>query len=283
MNIQLFSDLHMEFYRRENGLDGQVAVHPQADVVVLAGDIDTGENAFRQAYTLAQTHGKQVLFVPGNHEFYHQDWPSLSRKFAASARDGVHVLMDSMVEIDGVRFCGGTLWTDFALYKHAKRMNDVSEAMQVGAQGLNDFRIIRDGTTPFTAYRSAQAHEATRAFIDATLDTPFEGKTVVVTHHAPHPNSIHPRFAPGERVLQSTHTLPSENPYWRLNVCFASDLTPVVEKADIWLHGHVHDSMDYQVGKCRVYANPRGYPVSGRDGKVYFENEKYDPGLLIEV
>ncbi len=43
-----------------------------------------------------------------------------------------------------------------------------------------------------------------------------------------------------------------------LNAAFVSDLTPLIEKADLWIHGHVHDSFDYEIGDTRVIANPRG-------------------------
>ncbi|WP_215884515.1 hypothetical protein [Acidithiobacillus sulfurivorans] len=31
----------------------------------------------------------------------------------------------------------------------------------------------------------------------------------------------------------------------------------------IWIHGHVHDRMNYRIGKTRVLCNPWGYPNEG--------------------
>jgi Icc-related predicted phosphoesterase len=102
------------------------------------------------------------------------------------------------------------------------------------------------------------------------LAKPFEGKTMVITHHGPHPKSVHPRY--------------SGDP---LNAAFVSDLTPLVEQADLWIHGHVHDSFDYTVGKCRVVANPRGYARNRlyADGpeQIVWENPAFDPALVIEA
>ena len=70
---------------------------------------------------------------------------------------------------------------------------------------------------------------------------PFDGRTVVVTHHGVAPLSIHPRYG-DERV----------------NAAFASDLRHMLDLADLWIHGHVHDSFDYRVGDARIIANPRG-------------------------
>ena len=88
---------------------------------------------------------------------------------------------------------------------------------------------------------------------------------MVITHHAPHPLSIHPRYV--------------RNP---LNAGFVSDLTPLLQGADLWLHGHVHDSFDYQVGRCRIVANPAGYP-SLESGRLELENRRFDAGLVLTL
>jgi hypothetical protein len=93
---------------------------------------------------------------------------------------------------------------------------------------------------------------------------------VVLTHHAPHPDSIHARFA-GSPV----------------NGAFVSDLTELVAQADLWLHGHVHDSFDYRVGRCRVVANPRGYAQNRNDAgsidELVFENPAFQRQLVIDL
>lgn len=85
-------------------------------------------------------------------------------------------------------------------------------------------------------------HEGSRRWLEGELAKPYPGSTVV-THHGPHPLSIHPRYQ-GDQI----------------NAGFVRDLTPLQQQADLWLHGHVHDSFDYPgVGRCRVVANPAGY------------------------
>jgi hypothetical protein len=94
--------------------------------------------------------------------------------------------------------------------------------------------------------------------------------TVVITHHGPHPASIHARFA-GSAI----------------NGAFVSDLAELVAQADLWLHGHVHDSFDYRVGRCRVVANPRGYAQNRKEvdaiDALRFENPAFVADLLLEV
>ena len=106
------------------------------------------------------------------------------------------------------------------------------------------------------------------SFIAAALADPFDGTTVVITHHTPSPKSVHPRYA-GDA----------------LNAAFSSNLEHLMigSKAPaLWIHGHTHDSYDYVVNGCtRVVANPRGY--TGRYGAVGQENALFNPGLVIEV
>ena len=54
----------------------------------------------------------------------------------------------------------------------------------------------------------------------------------------------------------------------------------------LWLHGHTHAGSDYQVGRCRVVANPAGYvrnrEFAHRDDFV-FENETFDRNLIVAL
>ena len=68
MRLHILSDLHLEF--------GQVDIPPtEADVVVMAGDIHLGPNGCRWARK--QFPDQPVIYVPGNHEYYHHSLPEL--------------------------------------------------------------------------------------------------------------------------------------------------------------------------------------------------------------
>lgn len=45
---------------------------------------------------------------------------------------------------------------------------------------------------------------------------------------------------------------------------------------DLWVHGHMHNSVDYRVGATRVVTNPRGY--AGHE-----INPNFNPQLVIEI
>ena len=230
MKLHVLNDLHIEF-------EDFAPPATDADVVVLAGDIGVGLGGQRWAET--RFPDKPVIYVPGNHEFYHHDI-ALMDALKAEAPDNVYVLNDDQVIIDGVRFLGSTLWTDFALFGEADRFF----AMQTARQGMTDFSIISNDGRRFTPEDAIRLHTASREWLATMLAEPFDGTTVVVTHHAPSSRSVHPRYA---------HDL--------LTPAFASNLENLMDgdRAALWIHGHMHESFDYEVYGTRVVCNPRGY------------------------
>ena len=248
MRIHILSDLHLEFAPFQ-------LVQSDADVIVLAGDIHTGANGFKW---IRETFPKQqIIYVLGNHEFYGQKIPKLTEELKAVAvGTNIHVLENDAIEIGDIIFLGATLWTDFRLN------GDVVLAEVTAQTGMTDFRRIRM-TPTYRRFRPADArriHTQSLSWLDQQLEKVRGRKVVVVTHHAPSPQSIPQRFR--------------NDP---LNPAFASNLEPFVaaSNASLWIHGHIHQHSDYTIGSTRVIANPRGYPCEPQIG--------FDPALVVEV
>lgn len=251
--LWVLSDLHFEF----EDVPPPLEIPADADVCVLPGDLLNRGGQRSLDYLAAQVAPHiPVVFVPGNHEFYGAGITE-GRHLMRSARlPGVHVLDDDLVVIGGVRFIGATLWTDFC-FGGSREWN-----AHAAAGLMNDYRAIAFRKNPWKRLFPADTermHWASRRFIQDALRMPFDGPTVVVTHHAPHPDSIHPRFEGSS-----------------LNAAFASDLTDLIEAdgPDLWVHGHMHDGLDYEVGRTRILCNPRGYGS---------ENAAFDPSLVIDL
>lgn len=237
MRIHVLSDLHLEF--------GDFDVPDvEADVVLIAGDLDVGARGIRwAAHRLVDT---RVLYVPGNHEFYHHSMPELVDRLrdAASRTNGqVTVLDRDSVEIDGVVFVGATLWTDFELDGESR------QAMASARRGMRDYKEIwvdRDDRLLLPSDTVA-AHRRDLEWLRETMPTFSSRRLVVITHHAPSAISI-PPYHLGDP----------------LNPAYASRLDHVVEAsgAALWVHGHTHHAVDYRIGGTRVVSNPRGYTPS---------------------
>ncbi|MDR5855712.1 metallophosphoesterase family protein [Caballeronia sp. LZ062] len=257
MKLHVVSDLHLE-----GNFD---AAHPginpvlDADILVLAGDIARGARATK----LFARWPRPVLYVHGNLEARSGHLIDLSRsiRMQASGTNVRYLEMETYV-VGDVRFVASCLWTDYALY------GAPSSAMKEAARCMPEFAHYRGGDNrAFSPAYALKLHQMARAWLTSELGKSFDGKTVVLTHHAPHAKSIPQRFA-GDP----------------LSPAFASDLSSLMQHADLWVHGHVHESCDYMVGTCRVVCNPRGYRRKIRAGENGAdENRSFNPNLVIAI
>lgn len=275
MKLLVLSDLHID--------SGAFRVPEiEVDAVVLAGDIAaTAAKALRWAQRPGNF-GEHVpiIFVPGNHEFYSGVMDTALADMRQAAASNVHALNSGEVVLHGVRFLGATLWTDFALAieTEAGPVSDVPRSMDAARWKMNDYKSIRVAENVsrsgypdrvkrrkrrLTPEDTAALHLAQRQWLADKLAEPFEGPTVVVTHHAPHRGSLHQKFAS----------------HW-LSAAYVNQLPASFFDVPIaWIHGHTHESVDYRVGNTRVVCNPRGY-ASVFEPEL---NPAFNPGLVIEV
>lgn len=260
MRLLILSDLHCEIWKDEGpSID---IFQSQPDVVILAGDIDVACRAPAWAGRVFES--IPVIYVPGNHEYYGSNIAEMDRLLndACASTKNVHLLNCSELVVSDVRFLGATLWTDFNLYglesrdlamKKAKQCMLDYERIKISVSG--QARLLRPEDT-------TELHARDAAWLARKLAEPFAGTTVVITHMAPSRKSIAPKYS---------DDLTSAG--------FASPLDDLVNQCDLWIHGHTHDSFDYQVGRGRVVANPCGYRTRG--GGV--ENAAFDPNLVVAI
>lgn len=265
MKLHIASDLHLEFLRQDHPGFPIIDRETDADVLVLAGDIDLRNYA-------EGTFGNwpvPVVAVAGNHEFYGSEYHEVRREMRQRESRAWSYLECETVEhvgrdADHVRFLGCTLWTDYALYGAAPAAMDVARRM------MRDHSVIQWQGRRFTPDDALELHKESVAWLEAQLAQPFSGKTVVVTHHGPHVESVHPKYGA-----------------MALNAAFSSDLTHLLsgEKVSLWIHGHTHSSRDYVVNGARVVCNPCGYPSSARTSveNMRFENAEFNRGLVVEI
>lgn len=271
MRLLILSDLHREvWYRSGIRSEGSADPYPKTDLavarpdlVILAGDIDMGARAVEWANRVFPD--LPVLYVHGNHEGYGHNLDEVQTEIAEACAVTGHVYYLNRREkvIDGVRFLGATLWTDFKLYGKESAVLAKYDA----SQWMNDYKRIRLAKKGYRKLRpddTEQWHFRDRCWIEERLAEPFDGKTVVVTHMAPSERSIADEYK-GDRCSPA----------------FASNLDHLVEHADLWIHGHVHHSLDYRIGTGRVVCNPLGYP--GRADRIRPENSAFDPNFIVEI
>jgi predicted phosphodiesterase len=260
--IQIASDLHLDALQSRFPRQALLEAAKEADVLVLAGDIHLGTGAVE----IFADWPVPVVYVNGNHEAYGSEYGGLVAAIAQrSAGTQVHYLERRSIEFGGVRFLGCCLWTDYELY------GDRARSMAYAREANSDHAaILVQGNEQFGPEEALAEHRRAVKWLEEELAKPFDGKTVVVTHHGVSPESIHPRF----------HDHP-------VNPGFLSDLRRLLPRADLWIHGHVHDSFDYLHDNARVVANPRGYPrnlaAAQSAEALKWENVLFDPACVVEL
>ena len=270
MRVHVFSDLHLEFGPLEFPAD--VRAGRLADLVLLAGDIHTKRRGPRWA---AETFDAPVAMILGNHEAYGDSlYASIAaqRKSAAESserrRHPVRMLereTSTLMTAGGtpVRIIAATLWTDFEIFGATEQ----ARMMDNAHRSMNDFQMIRivDSVRreqrPLAPSDCLRLHRESLSYIANGLSKPFDGVTIVMTHHAPSRRSVPASF--------------SADP---TTAAYASDLEALIEQTrpQLWVHGHIHTSSDYVIGSTRVVCNPRGYFPSDL-------NAGFDPTLVIEL
>jgi len=255
VRVQLLSDLHLEFIEQEG--PGAVnrffdSLDPEGvDVLVLAGDITRAGRIHTDLSRFANLYGSvgaDVVYVPGNHEYYGTYWWKVNKAIAKveAEHENLHSLgVAAMRDVRGLRFVGGTLWFP----------KPDPDTLTAGRWGMSDFRLIAD-FEPWVYGANAACVKVIEAHA-AEAD-------VIVTHHLPSEQCI-------AREFQSSP----------LNPFFVHDMTPLIERDQppLWLYGHTHAPQEHQIGKTRLICNPKGYPGE-RHG---LHRDPFNAKLVIEV
>jgi predicted phosphodiesterase len=264
MRIQVVSDLHLEF------ADINIQNQQNVDVLILSGDIMVASKVnlpnseygirFRDFLKRVSFQFPHVIYVAGNHEFYSDGkfFESIDQlRAACSLHDNIYFLERNCKIIDDIVFVGGTLWTDMnkfdPLTLHAIR------------DMMNDYRATVNDHAGYRKLKPADTvdrHRLTVEYIKHVVREHKDKQCVVVGHHSPSFQSVHPMYA-SEYIV---------------NGAYHSDLSEIMldnPNIKLWTHGHTHHPFDYAIGDCRVVCNPRGY-----DG---YENTGWNPNKIIEL
>lgn len=243
MRINYMSDLHLEF----GGPDLEVG---EGDVLILAGDVCTASSfvmrgeekeklMYLRFFNKCVENYKKVFYVMGNHEHYSYFYDETEKVLREHLPEGITLLHNQSEYYDGVHFVGATLWTNFN--------NGDGATMQLAQNSMNDYHTVykKSGMNLLTPQETLKENDNTVKWFNQCIPTLAQGPVVVITHHAPSPQS----FNNGYREESS-------KPF------YVNDLESFINKnknIKYWVHGHIHETNNYQIGECNVVSNPRGY------------------------
>lgn len=236
--FRLMSDLHLEF-RSNSGWSKILDMkNNPADVLILAGDIGVAERGELYAFLdVACIHYPSVLMVMGNHEHYSGNFLYTKNIIDAATQDkpNFHLLECDHIDLDGVRYIGATMWTDY------NKNNPLTKLHVSGV--MSDYRVIKYGDRKLLVDDIYAVHVRTRKYLSDMLDQPFDGIKVVITHHAPNEQSVPNQYKDDVQT----------------NYGYYSDCAELLGKSKYWLHGHMHSFAEYDANGTKVVVNPLGY------------------------
>lgn len=222
--------------------------HPRPDPTKLSGMIKLGNRQsaayqYRDFLSRASFEFPHVIYIAGNHEFYHGKFPgSLADLRRESAHfPNIYFLENDVKVLNDITFIGCTLWTDM------NRGDPLT--LHSGPSMMTDFNVIRNDNAGYTKLRPAHvmaAHRRSLEYISTVVAGKHDQKFAVIGHHAPTPLSIH-------EIYKDDYIM---------NGMFHSDLSEFIldrPQIKLFTHGHTHHPFKYQIGDTWVLCNPRGY------------------------
>lgn len=254
MRTLVLADLHDDFWA-DKGRDpfrGAEAVLDGVEALVIAGDI-SNKPKVRWKYAFARLRARfgtiPIHVLPGNHDFY--DWriDDETRLAEIAAAFDVGYAQAKTLRLGNARVICATLWTDLEL-GGGRAENET----RVPAQ-MNDYRYIRKASGGYRRILPKDIlaiHHAHRSFITEALAAPFDGPSIVITHHAPHPSVL--------------GTYAKDLP-----AAYGSDLSEILESPqapDLWLFGHAHDAQSMTHGRTELRNVSLGYPMDITDAEI---------------
>jgi len=252
MAIQIFSDLHLEAPRAYDVFE----IEPKAPHLALLGDIGNvaaHRRDFLEFLTRQLGQFRTVMFVPGNHEAYHSNWPETLDILHAFERDsnarketglGEFILLDRRV----LRLPdSNTVVLGCSLFSYVP-----PESRMAVSLGLNDFYQ----TDNWDVDAHNEMHRRDLSWLNAQV-ADLEGsdaKIVIFSHWSPtmDARAIDPRHV-GSLATSAFSTDLSEER------CFKSG------RVKLWAFGHTHYNCDFVAdrengaGPLRLVTNQRGY------------------------
>lgn len=266
--LRIASDIHLEHwgaggvekrYKWERIIKNIILPPLDSDketTLILAGDISDLSCMDRFEYFMNHVaqRFKAIIYVQGNHEYYEGCWRQGQDVYKTSLEQWDNVFYDHKIVLKDITFLTTTLWTDFD--------GEDPVCMEAARTSMSDYKWIKYGERNLLPSDVLFEHKvAKKILLDNLAEAMGKTTTVVITHHAPSRRSILPQF---ESDI--------------FNGCFANSFEQeiLLTKPLLWIHGHMHDSLDYNIAGTRIICNPYGYHTST-------VNKKYNNKLVVQV
>lgn len=280
MKLHVINDIHNDVCPYDLNIQ---YFSEQVDAIVLSGDYSNTIHHLEKVIIECQKYKLPLIYIPGNHEFYNYCIQTVKETINAFAKKYSYFKPLQLVDIDGaadirtyvdhtnkVAFIGDTLWTDYDLFSSMQKSKEICRIGMKEMEFISKYHACLFFNTTISTlitpeYLQLLCNNSCNAIRKLSYMYKSNGyKVVVLSHHAPHMNSIRADYRSNA-----------------ISPAFGSNLLDKkisTSNIDMWCHGHVHQFYDYVVNNTRVICNPRGYISEN-----YIEETYFNPMLIVEV
>lgn len=218
-----------------------------SDILIVAGDLGHSNDQNVLFFEILKRYFKNIVFVTGNHDLY------LIKKYGdfrfsedrlkdlinkTSKIENVHHLDGTVVNIDGVRFGGGSIWHDDYYARKYSNLNDF-QIDWIWENRISDSVLIKSRYEFDFRFHFQKEWNKFKNIIDDS--------DILVSHYPP-------------------MTRENVQPQWKddpLTYLFLFN-PELLDGFDIsgktWIYGHQHTQTVWQDRGCTFVSNPLGYP-----------------------
>lgn len=230
--FQLFSDIHLEFYKSFPKI-------PKLEAnLILAGDIGKiNTSNFKDFFDYCSSNWEKVFYVLGNHEYYHFRRPfnRLNKDYHIFIKQypNVFLLDNSHYDINpNLRIIGSTLWSNPTF-----------------TEGLIDIKKHINKKLGISIETFKKLHQESAEYLMNEI-LKNDKNLLVITHFPPtQKNTSHPKYKNQSQYIKD---------YFASNI---TDNIPKKNKIISWIFGHTHFSTSIQLSNnIKLMSNQMGYP-----------------------
>lgn len=263
--IWLGSDFHYERFGEQYGpamTKDYIPEDAPFDYMVLAGDIT---HSYHVPGLLKEAHrysGVPILYTPGNHEF----WDGVKRNM--NMDEQIDYMRNGLANVEGVTFLYNegmdipdtnysifmSPWfTNLVKYEDYDEDGNIFQVPQSDIQNcIGDYHRSKVDGRLLLASDHVKMNEQAVDALESWLKNEVLSKgriPIIATHFGPSRRSAHRDFP--QRDIVAAY----------FNTDYLDDGGPgyLWPKGSVWIHGHTHQNVDYEIDGIRVVTNQYGY------------------------
>jgi predicted phosphohydrolase len=242
MKVQIYSDIHLEYYSKFPQIE------PLAKILILSGDIGyIGSEIYKEFIKYVSKNWVKVFIVLGNHEYYHDSKPYslLNKEFKKYLTNFNNVILldKEIFLLDDTLIVGCTFWSNID-HRVENYINDFKHIKMFDKNN----NLVNLTIEEYQTLHRQDKHFLSNCFVEGFIES-FQNIIIITHYPLTQHNTSHPKY--------------NKDPLWMKNY-FSNDIDfnqfiNVNDKNIVCISGHTHYSFDFVKNNIRFISNQFGY------------------------